>query len=259
LVGGAGQGGQPGAGAGPAPDGKGPGGPNADGGPATTPRELTASRLLRWDWDRAYAPRSATQAKPLSGDEALAELAGGDLRPLLILRECDSCAGTEEAFLSREFDNERTILLGRWFHAVKLGKDVLDEQHPFHALFAGKKPAHLFVATADGKTRTDMDGAQSQAKLWRAMLGVLGKSYRKDPDAGVRAMQKLLDRLDVVERRLSELDERLLEARAADAADAAELRDLQGDVERASADRQALLEEGKVIDDLGLKAPPAAR
>jgi hypothetical protein len=247
----------------------GPGGPTApgggkpgakpDGAPPISEREATARRLLEWDWNRAFAPRTSDGPAVLSEDGALSALADGDPRPLLVLRECENCAGTYDAFLSREFDNERTILLGRWFHAVKLGKEVLGENDPFHALFAGKKPPHLFVATADGKTRTDLDGSQSQAKLWKAMTGVLGKSYRKDPEAAVKSMQRLLDKLDVVEYRLAELDERVLEARAQYGAEAKELQDLQADIERATAERLALLEEGKVIDDLGLKAPPPAR
>jgi hypothetical protein len=248
-----------GPGAGPTAPGGGKAGPKTDGEPTITEREATARRLLEWDWNRAFAPRTSDGPAVLSGDDALSALADGDLRPLLVLRECENCAGTYDAFLSREFDNERTILLGRWFHAVKLGKEVLAEQDPFHALFAGKKPPHLFVATADGKVRTDLDGSQSQAKLWKAMTGVLGKSYRKDPETALKSMVRLLDKLDVVERRLADLDERVLEARAQHGMDAPELKDLQSDIERATAERLALLEEGKVIDDLQLEAPPAVR
>jgi hypothetical protein len=209
-------------------------------------------------WDYGYAARSPGQEQPLTASEALAALAGGDARPLLVLRECEHCAGTEDAFLSRQFDNDRTLLLARWFHAVKLGQDVLDSTHPFHALFAGGKPPHLFVATVDGSSRTDLDGAQSQAKLWSAMLDVLGKSYRKDPGAGLTAMQRLLDRLDLADRRLVELEERMDSTRAARGSDAPELRDVQADIDRANAERTALLEQGRTIDDLQLKAAPAA-
>src|SRR5262245_37892784 len=175
------------------------------GGPAAATREATSQQLLRMSWDYGYAPRTMWQDQTLPASVSLATLAGGDPRPLLVLRGCEACAGTEDAFLSREFDNEKTILLGRWFHAVKLTAEVLDEKHPYHALFAGTHPAHLFVCTLDGKSRIDMDGAQSQAKLWSAMLGVLGQSGRKAPEADLASMRRLLDRLDEADRRLVDL------------------------------------------------------
>jgi hypothetical protein len=132
----------------------------------------------------------------------LAAIADGDPRPLLVLRECDACRGSSDAFLSRTLDNEKTELLGRWFHAVRLGPEVLEPDHPLHALFPGQAPAHLFTATLDGRTRVELDGAQSQAQLWQAMTTVLRKTYRRDPDAAVRGLQKLLDQLDESDARL---------------------------------------------------------
>ena len=227
-------------------------------GSALVPREPTASQILHVSWDFGSAPRSTWAEQPLPASEALAALAGDDPRPLLVLRECENCAGTDDAFLERELDNERTILLGRWFHAVKLGADVLDEKHPFHALFAGGQPAHLFVATRDGRTRRDMDGAQSQARLWSAMLDVLRKSYCKDPQAGVTAMLRLLDRLDESDRRLAGLDERLQQARAAGGAASPGLRSVQAAIDTANAERERLVEQGRTIDDLQLRPAPDA-
>lgn len=170
-----------------------------------------------------------------------------------MLRECGHCRGTEDAFLSRELDNERTILLGRWFHAVKLPEDVVAEGHPFHALFAGKSPPHLFVATADGRTRVEFDGQQTPSALWKAMTRVLKAAYRKDPDAAVKALQKVLDRLDRSDLRLVELEERLLDLRAAKGAGHPEVDELQKDIDQASAERQAALEDGARADKLELK------
>jgi hypothetical protein len=55
----------------------------------------------------------ARQALP--ADKALAFIAGDDPRPLLVMRECKVCNGTDDALLSRgNIDNEKTILLSRW-------------------------------------------------------------------------------------------------------------------------------------------------
>lgn len=150
-------------------------------------------------------------------------------------------------------DNERTILLGRWFHAVKLPEDVVAETHAFHALFEGRSPPHLFLATADGRTLVEFDGQQSQAALWKAMTKVLRAAYRKDPDAAVKALQKVLDRLDRCELRQVELEERLLDVRASKGAEHPDVRELQEEAGKLAAERQAALEEGAKADKLELK------
>lgn len=173
-----------------------------------------------------------------------------------MLRECDSCAGTEDAFLSRELDNEKTLLLGRWFHAVKFPPDVTEPSHPLHALFAGKSPPHLFTVTADGKGRVDLDGRQSQSQLWRAMSSVLRKAYRKDPDAALKTLLNLLDKLDGLDSRLADVEERLASARGGgEGHHAAEAQDLEAERAELTAQRLKLLEEGKAADDLQLRQP----
>jgi hypothetical protein len=185
--------------------------------------------------------------------EAFEALANGDPRPLLVLRDCEACAGGEDAFLSREFDNEKTILLGRWFHAVKLPMEVLDDTHSFHELFSEKKPAHLFLATADGKTRVDLDGKQSQKKLWAAMTKVLKKSYKKSPDSALKEMRKLLDALDRYDNLVAAAEQRLMDETASKGTDAASVKKLAAELEELNAERKAVLEEGAEVDDLQLR------
>ena len=64
--------------------------------------------------------RSVETKRTLPPEEAYAMLAGEDHRPLLVLRECMTCNGTDDALMTRKADNERTMLLSRWFHCVKL-------------------------------------------------------------------------------------------------------------------------------------------
>lgn len=216
-------------------------------------RQRTSTALLRWDWDigPGIAAPVHHAGKKLTVDEAVAALAGGDSRPLLVLRECKQCEGTEDAFLSREFDNEKTILLGRWFHAVKLPVGVTDENHPLNALFAGKSPPHLFTATADGKTLVPLDGRQSQAQLLKAMTSVLRKAYTKDPDSAVKTLANLLDKLDGIDLRIAGLEERMIGEKL----DSPAGKDLEKDHAALSAERQALLDKGAKAEDLVLRPP----
>ena len=132
-------------------------------------------------------------------------IAGDDRRPLLVLRECLQCSGTEDALMSSKEDNERTYLLARWFHCVKLSPDVLEPDHPFRNLFPGDKPAHLFVANHDGSARHDLEGEHSRRELWNAMETALTASYVTDHAAALQALGRLLDRLDEIDRSLAEL------------------------------------------------------
>jgi hypothetical protein len=169
------------------------------------------------------------------------------------VRECESCAGTDDAFLSREFDNEQTILLARWFHAVKLPAEVLGDTHAFHELFGGTKPPHLFVATADGKTRVDLSGQQSQKELWSAMTKVLRKSYKKNPDAALKEMRKLLDALDRYDNLVAAAEERLMNETAAKGPDDASVKKLEAELAEVQAERRAALEAGAEVEELELR------
>ncbi|MBK8099371.1 MAG: hypothetical protein IPK26_19865, partial [Planctomycetes bacterium] len=141
-------------------------------------------------------------------EEAFEVIAGDDRRPMLVLRECMSCQGSDIALLSREFANERTILLTNWFHCVKLPQNVSQADHPFHNLFPAH--SHLFLALADGKQQIDFDGKQSQKQLWKVMSEMLVASYERNPEDAVSQMIKLLAQFDIVDekeaRLMKELD-----------------------------------------------------
>lgn len=144
------------------------------------------------------------RALPL--DQAYAWIAGDDPRPLLVLRECLTCTGTDDALLTREADNEKTMLLARWFHCVKLPPDVKQPDHPFHALFEGEDPPHLFVGTRDGSLRRDLNGAQSRTELWKHLDEVLDLAYVEPYEDALKELQKLLNEFDEVDVRMGELN-----------------------------------------------------
>ncbi len=186
------------------------GGGAAGAGPYTpNPRGPTSRVELKIDWQfptyvEKVAPDSGkTVAKrarqALSVAEAFKYLAGDDRRPMLILRECLKCNGTDDALMTRKQDNERTLLMSRWFHCIKLPPDVLAEDHPFHALFDGEKPGHLFFASGDGSGRKDLTGQQSRAELWDLMQSYLAAGYEKEIDASLKELMVLLDRFDRID------------------------------------------------------------
>lgn len=193
------------------------GGPAVPGSGASLPpartRGPTAVKLLALDWQYpVYTPPvddGPTVAKrmraALPAGEAFAVVAGDDPRPLLVLRECKECNGTDRALLTRNADNERTILLSRWFRCVKLPMDVREEDHPFYALFPKKDAEHLFVSTRDGSVRIALESDTSRVELWKAMSRALEASYKKSPDAALKKLTKMLDDFDVLDERRVQL------------------------------------------------------
>ena len=127
---------------------------------------------------------------------------------MVVMRECDWCEGTDDALLSTRLSNERTQLMARWFHMVKLPAHVLEEDHPFDKLFEGKKPPHLFVCRFDGTEVTALPGDQSQQELWAVMAAALERDYENDPERSIKTITRLLDKYDEIDSK-----ERLLEAK----------------------------------------------
>lgn len=177
-------------------------------------RQPSSKKLLELRWSYpTWTPqqKSATAGtvaeavrRALGHDEAFAAIRGDDQRPLLVLRECSACKGTDNALLSRKLDNERTLLLARWFRCVKLGEGVMAEDHPFHNLFAeraapGQSTPHLFLASNDGKQIVPFDGEQSQTELWKGMRDLVKQAYGREADAGVKEAMRLMTQLDTIE------------------------------------------------------------
>jgi len=245
----------------------------------TAPRGPTSRFELKLAWDYpthvekqegVEGRTTAVQARrALSADEAYASIAGDDARPLLVLRECLKCNGTDDALMTRKEDNERTLLMSRWFHCVKLPPDVLEEDHPYHVLFAEAKPGHLFLAQASGADRVDLTGQQSRTELWDIMEKTLDAAYASDPDAALEKLQKLLDRFDRVDDAIADLKDRIdgfIESGDSDSSKAEkarkELADLETEKAKARADAIRLSElkfrEEKQKGRKTAQAPPSA-
>ena len=104
------------------------------------------------------------------------------------------------------------MLMSRWFRCVKLPPDVLEPDHPFHALFAGKDPAHLFIADADGSGRENLEGDQARVELWRLMEARLAATYEDKPKPALKSLAKVLDKLDRLDEDIARMQADLDEA-----------------------------------------------
>jgi hypothetical protein len=223
----------------------------------TTPRGPTSRSELVIPWTYpTFVEKSvddgrtrAIVRRALAPAEAFAFLAGEDRRPLLVLRECLKCNGTDDALMNRNEDNERTLLLSRWFHCIKLPPDVLAADHPFHALFADEKPGHLFFARPDGSGRRDLTGQQSRTELWALMEEFLDEAYGPANGRSLDALLDLLDRFDRLDASLDALEGRLddlIEKGQGDSAKAkklvAERTELQRELAKARAEAVRLSE-----------------
>lgn len=219
----------------------------------------TSEALLNVNWEfPVYVPPAgaADQTRAvaaLSREDALKAIAGDDRRPLLILRECFKCAGSDTALLSQTLRNERTVLLTHWFHCVKLPVQVAEANHPFAAIF--EDGTHVFLCSADGSKRVDFSGEQSQTQLWKAMTGLLRDSYEGDPEASVKEMLSLLtqfDRIDDQEGRLLVAIDNELETKGARSA---KLERLQAELRDLGEKKADLVARQKKLAGLPLKTP----
>jgi len=231
-------------------------------------RGASAREYLKIEWDYpVYVPpqdeadKGRTTAKvarrALSREEAIKYIAGDDLRPLLVLRECKVCNGTDEALLKGGVDNEKTFLMARSFHCVKLPVDVMEEDHPFHALFVqDKAPEHLFVCAVDGTDHDPLESQTSRTELWKSMRAMLVKEYKKSPDTALKSIARLMDKLDVADERFVELIDRQNEILEEDGPKSKKLPKVAKKLAKAEKERKDLKADIEKAYEIDLKRKP---
>ncbi len=175
-------------------------------------RGPTSKKRLTMEWKYpVFKPAKAEPSKSgnatvdamireaLTREAAYEILSEDDRRPLLIMRECDTCKGSDDALLSRSLANDTTILLSHWFRCVKLPLHVLEEDHPFRNVFNEKNPPHVILARWDGSDPVVFAGDQSQGVLWKSMYKVLAREYDDDPKKVIRQLQKIYAQYDRID------------------------------------------------------------
>ena len=173
---------------------------------------------LQWDYP-IFGSKNTKQGK-MSGNETIAQevqraltrviafidIAKGDLRPLLVLRECRLCNGTDDALLSSYESNEEILMMVKWFHCVKLPQTVLDETHPYHNLFNEEHPPHLFVSKWDGTDHIPLKGDLSRGELTDNLYTMLEMTYSKKAKPRVKQLKKLLYQYDMLDEKIQRLE-----------------------------------------------------
>lgn len=185
-------------------------------------------------------------------------VADGDRRPLLVMRECERCKGTDHALLSRSLDNEQTVLLTHWFRCVKLPTNVTDDVHPFHNLFTrqkeGERIPHLFFADPDGQNRKELPGDQSQSVLWDTMFDYLDRCYAEDAKAAVKELRQVLGQYDKIDAREQEIKARIDREIEKNGPKSSKLKKLDRDLEKLGKEREKLARQERELRDLALQA-----
>lgn len=200
-----------------------------------------------------WRERRATEEFILDAEEVIAALRKDDKRPLLILRDCEGCANKEGDLLKRTLDDERFLLATPWFNCVKVDSAALEEDHPYHKLFKGSKPAHVVVATWDGSKVINVSRA-GQKEIWKSMQVVLRKSYKKDAKKAMKGLSRLLETYDALDNREEELLAQLeLKEKAGKKLKAEKLRK---ELAKLGEERQEAFDEEASLYDLEMKHVP---
>lgn len=229
-------------------------------------RGSTSKEILELDWDYPVASKfeddvskgphtvAKRARRALSREEAFKVIAKDDQRPLLVLRECTQCKGTEHALFSRRLNNEKTKLLLQWFHCVKLPPDVLDPTHPFHAVFAtdARSVPHLFISRFDGSNPQHFDGTQSQSELQKALTALVEECFEKKPDVALKSMLRFLSEFDMLDHRETELLAAFDKAREAKGPESSAAKKVAQKLELVRKQKATAMKRARAVCDLEL-------
>jgi hypothetical protein len=211
--------------------------------------------------DGRTVAQQVERALPL--EQAFALCTDGDPRPLLIVRECELCKGTDHAVLSRSLDNEQTVLLTQWFRCVKLPPNVLKDDHPFFNMFKrekdGERIPHLFFADADGSNRNELPGDQQQTELWKVMFEYLDRCYEESAKEALKDLRKLLSQYDMVDEEEQLIRTRIAKEIEKNGPESDKLKKFDDQLAKLEKEREKLLAREKELRDLALKAKQEAK
>ncbi|MCR9247328.1 MAG: hypothetical protein NXI31_20040 [bacterium] len=189
-------------------------------------------------------------------EKAYEVVTSNDKRPLLIMRECEKCKGTDHALLSRTMSNEQTVLLTGWFRCVKLGPNILEKDHPLTNLFKvekGEKVPHLFFVDPDGTHKTPLSGTQSQRDLWKTMFAYLDRCYDGNAKKSLKELRKILDQYDRVDGLEQEVMVRMDREIEKKGLKSKKLKKYQKQIDKLAKERQKLVKKEKDLRALALK------
>lgn len=190
----------------------------------------------------------------LPREVAFARINGkGNRKPLLVMRECTKCKGTDHAVFDRKLNNEKTLLLAKWFYCVKLPPRVVEMKHPFRKVFTEHKPAHVFLSTWDGKDVVAFDGNQSQTLLQKKMIELIELAYEKKPEPAIKAMLRFLSDFDNHDSMLSDYKDRLQQELLRPKPRKSRIKKLEQRIAMTEKKKAKAMQRAKAVCDLKLK------
>jgi len=130
-------------------------------------------------------------------------------KPVLINRETTTRDPKVAKLYKEALASERFALASHWFHCVKVGDEVLDENHPLHPLFADRNPPALVMLSPDGKKQVSFLGTTQQKVAWTPIASMLATAYKKDPTGAVKDLEQLLCKFDKIDGEQTELNAQL--------------------------------------------------
>lgn len=220
---------------------------------------------MRWDYPvhRFFTPdriKAFTVAQAytsaLPREAAFREVAGDDRRPLLVLRECIHCDGTDDALLKVAQGNERTLLMTRWFHCVKLPLYVLHEDHLFRNVFPEEHPPHAFLARYDGTNIIPIEADADQNRLWQQMHVMLADQYTKDARKAVKELELLIAQYDVYDEKITRLEYDYEHTVEKSGEDSRKAKKQKAKLDELMQELALLQKEEAALGELGLKTNP---
>jgi len=235
------------------------------------PHGQTAKDVMKLKWDfpthNIYKREEAKGANAtiatkieaaLPEQEAYYTIAGDDRRPLLVLRECLLCNGTDDALLSSYENNEAVLIVTRWFHCVKLPTDILNDEHSFHTLFEGDPPPHLFVSRWDGSNPIALRGDLSRSELLGNMYATLKAEYKKDAKKAGKEITKLMYVYDMLDEKIQRLEITIDDELEKRGPKSKKLKKYRRQLEDAQKAMAAAKEKEAVLSNLQLRNPDEA-
>jgi vacuolar-type H+-ATPase subunit I/STV1 len=123
-----------------------------------------------------------------------------------------------DGWLEGAINSERFQLASKWFHCIKVDARVVEENHPYHALFAEKNPPRMILSTWDGKKTLELLGTRKAKCSWKKLAKILDMEYRRNPDKAMKELGKLLSKYDFLDAREKELESQLASAKDKDRA-----------------------------------------
>ena len=101
----------------------------------------------------------------------------------------------------------------------------------------------MFMSARDGSGMVPLESERSRVELWDHMVDVLKGQYEKNPESQVKKMAKLVDRFDVVDTEIGELEARVDDLLESKGAGDKKYKKLQKQLKKAQEERDALFAE----------------